>query len=57
VLSYGFCELCWKHVEVKVKEEVRVKVEDKQSRYIPGQFRGFQEIKFPVINDNGTGWW
>ena len=57
MLSYGFCELCWKHVEVKVKEEVRVKVEDKQSRYIPGQFRGFQEIKFPVINDNGTGWW
>ena len=33
VLSYGFCELCWKHVEVKVKV--------KQSRYRPVLARRF----------------
>ena len=41
MLSYGFCELCWEHVEVKVKVkvkvEVKVNVELKQSRYRPGQ--------------------
>ena len=39
MLSYGFCELCWRHVDVKVKVKVNVevKVEVKQSRYRPGQ--------------------
>ena len=28
-----------------------------QSRYRPEVPRGFQEVKFPRLRDNGTGWW
>jgi hypothetical protein len=33
------------------------KVKVKQSRYRPGEPRGFQEVKVPRLQDNGTGWW
>ena len=32
-------------------------IEVKQSRYRPEMPRGFQEVKFPIFHDKGTGWW
>ena len=28
-----------------------------QSHYRPEVPRGFQEVKVPILHDNGTGWW
>ena len=36
---------------------VSVKVKVKQSNYRPEVPRGFQEVKFPRLSDNGPGWW
>jgi len=34
-----------------------VKVKLKQSRYRPGVAQRVQEVKFPRLHENGTGWW
>jgi len=35
----------------------QLKVKVNQSHYRPEVPRGFQEVKFPRLRDNGTGWW
>jgi hypothetical protein len=41
--------------QFRLVKQVKVKV--KQFRYRPEWARGFQEVKFPRFNDNGTGQW
>jgi len=39
------------------KTAVSIDVNVKQSRYRPGVVQRFHEVKVPIFNDNGTGWW
>jgi len=35
----------------------RILLKKNQSHYRPEVPRGFQEVKVPMLRDNGAGWW